>query len=286
MKHAAYTLTLPEDDHSLAVFSSPHSGADYPRAFLRDSLLDELTLRSSEDAYVDELFAAAPSLGAPLIAARFPRAYVDLNRSETELDPAVIAMDRRTALNPRLAAGLGVIPRVVAEGRAIRQGKITLAAAEERLATCHRPYHAALSGLLDQTREAHGLAVLFDCHSMPRDALRGLAANGSPRPEIVLGDRFGSACSSWVMGAAVDGFRAAGFRVACNTPFAGGHITQTYGKPEKGLHALQIEIDRSLYMEERTLRKRADFAQVQARITDVISRLVHVRPERFSLAAE
>jgi N-formylglutamate amidohydrolase len=286
LKHAAYTLTMPEGDHSLAVFSSPHSGADYPRAFLQESLLDELTLRSSEDAYVDELFGAAPSLGAPLITARFPRAYVDLNRSETELDPAVIAMSRRTTLNPRLAAGLGVIPRVVAEGRAIRQGKITLAAAEERLATCHRPYHTALRALLEQTREAHGLAVLFDCHSMPRDALRSMAANGTPRPEIVLGDRFGSACSPWVMRAAVDAFRGAGFRVACNTPFAGGYITQTYGAPEKGLHALQIEIDRSLYMEERSLRKRPDFDQITGRITNVIARLAHLRPERFSLAAE
>lgn len=286
MKHAAYTLHLPEIAQGVAVFSSPHSGAEYPSQFLRESVLDELTLRSSEDAFVDELFSDAPTYGAPLLTARFPRAYVDLNRAETELDPAVIAMQRRAVLNPRLAAGLGVIPRVVAEGRAIRQGKITREAAENRIARCYRPYHTALRTLLDQTRAEHGVAVLFDCHSMPRDALRGTTTDNSQRPEIVLGDRFGSACSPWVMRAAVDAFRDAGFRVACNTPFAGGFITQSYGTPEKGVHALQIEVDRSLYMEERALNHLPQFDDVKGRISTVIERLAHIQPDRFALAAE
>ncbi|MGB0499378.1 MAG: N-formylglutamate amidohydrolase [Rubricella sp.] len=286
MNTPAFRLTRPRKDAGPAVFSSPHSGDAYSDRFLRESQLDPLTLRSSEDAFVDDLFGAAPDMGAPLIAAVAPRAYVDLNRAETELDPAVVAVSARSGLNPRLAAGLGVIPRVVAEGRVIRAGRISRAEAEARIATYHRPYHETLRRLLSEARARHGYAVLYDCHSMPRDALRSHLASGGRRPDIVLGDRFGSACAPWVTEAARAAFMAEGFHVALNAPFAGGFITQCYGRPDKGFHALQIEIDRSLYMNERTIRRLRDFASVQARLSRVIAALAGAAPERLPYAAE
>ncbi|MEL6794117.1 MAG: N-formylglutamate amidohydrolase [Pseudomonadota bacterium] len=238
---------------SAAVFSSPHSGRDYPEAWMRASMLDQLSLRASEDAYVDWLFSTAPECGAPLIAATAPRAYIDLNRGPEELDPAIVTGVRATGLNPRVAAGLGVIPRIVAEGKQIQSGKISLEEARARIASRHTPYHEKLEGLLTRAHETFGVAVLFDCHSMPSDALRAAPRVKGGRAEIVLGDRFGTAARRDIMLAAQSAFEAAGFAVALNTPFAGGHITQRYGRPSQNWHAVQIEIDRSLYLDQKTL---------------------------------
>ncbi|MEL6583191.1 MAG: N-formylglutamate amidohydrolase [Pseudomonadota bacterium] len=286
MTSSAFKLTRPTGTPGHIVFSSPHSGDEYPAQFLRDSQLDAHTLRSSEDAFVDRLFASAPGLGATLISSRIPRAYVDLNREETELDPSVVEMERRSGLNPRLAAGLGVIPRVVAEGRVIRPGKITRKAAENRIAQFYRPYHAELEALMTEAHTRFGEAVLYDCHSMPRDALRGHTARGGKLPEIVLGDRFGSSCAPRIMAQALSAFEAEGFRVVCNAPFAGGYITQAYGRPEKGWHCLQIEIDRSLYMDEAAIRPRGDFEAFRVRLDAVVERLIVAKSAGFSVAAE
>lgn len=284
-RNGAYELSEPEAVTSAAVFSSPHSGRAYPEDWTRASLLDRLSLRASEDAYVDRLFAAAPAWGAPLIAAIAPRAYIDLNRGPEELDPAIVTGVRATGLNPRVAAGLGVIPRIVAEGRPIQSGKITLEEARARIASRHTPYHARLEGLLTRAHEYFGVAVLFDCHSMPSDALRAAPRVKGGRPEIVLGDRFGTAARREVMLAAQAAFESAGFVVACNTPFAGGHITQRYGRPSQNWHAIQIEIDRGLYLDQRRMEPGADYDSFLAALNQVIPALTAIgRAE--ALAAE
>lgn len=281
-----YFLQVPEVPSSCAVFSSPHSGSEYPQAFLDQTRLKGQAIRSSEDAFVAELFRDAPSYGAPLLAARLPRAYVDLNRGEDELDPALITGVQRQGSNPRIVAGLGVIPRVVAEGRAIRDGKLSLSEAKARLHEGYYPYHAKLSALLDAQRQQHGEAVLFDCHSMPNDALSSAPMVRGKRPNIILGDRFGSSCGRWLMDAASDIFAAHGFVVARNAPFAGGYITQFYGRPSRNVHALQIEIDRSFYMDEQRLTRRADFDHLVQRLSQVIAGLTLIRSTGLPLAAE
>lgn len=254
-----YHLTEPDELSTATVFSSPHSGRAYPPELLSRSRLDPHALRASEDAFLDDIFASAPLWGAPLLAATAPRAYVDLNRGPEELDPAVVRGVRATGLNPRVAAGLGVIPRIVAEGRPIYSGKIPLEEARARIAARHTPYHSRLEALMSQASEAFGYAVLFDCHSMPSDALRAAPRIKGARPEIVLGDRFGTSADRGVMQAAVAAFEAAGFVVACNAPFAGGHITQRYGRPSMSWHAIQIEIDRGLYLDQTTIEPNEGF---------------------------
>ncbi len=248
--------------------------------------LSPQALRSSEDAFIDELFSSAPSHGAPLIAATMPRAWLDLNRAEDELDPALVAGAPKSNRSPRINAGLGVIPRVVSDSRIIMSGKMTLAEAEARIKAFHRPYHETLSDMLRETRELFGHAILFDCHSMPHDALAGSTMVNGARPEIVLGDRFGASCERWVMDAAMDIFGDAGFRVVRNAPFAGGYITQTYGRPAKGIHALQIEIDRSLYMIESGVTKSIRFPAVQRQINGIVRKLVRIGQDKLSIAAE
>lgn len=283
---AAYTLALPDVRSSCAVFSSPHSGRDYPVALVARSRLSSVQLRSSEDAFVEELFAAAPDAGAPLIAACAPRAWVDLNRGADDLDPALIAGAGRGVQNARITAGLGVIPRVVGEGRAIIEGKLSLQEAESRIAEVWHPFHAQLSTLLEESRAQFGTAVLFDCHSMPHDALNATPAVWGRRPNVILGDRFGTACDRWLIDFAAEVFNAAGFLVARNTPFAGGYITQTYGRPKRDVHALQIEIDRSLYMDEARVARNGDFPLVAAKLAAVTRELAAVAPRGLRVAAE
>lgn len=273
MPQAAYDLFLPEKVRSRLVVSSPHSGRDYPPEFLAASQLDARTIRSSEDAFVDLLFAGAPGHGAPLLAARAPRAYVDLNRAPDELDPGVIDQAPRSGLNPRVSAGLGVIPRVVANGRAIYRGKLPLAEAEARLFRHWHPYHACLQALLDETRARLGEVLLLDCHSMPHEAIESYSQTGRPRPEVVLGDRFGASAGGDITEAIEAAFAAEGLRVARNAPFAGAYIAQAYGRPGRGQHVVQIEIDRALYMDEATIRPGPGFAVLREMIGRVLGRL-------------
>ncbi len=277
---------MPADRRSPAVFSSPHSGADYAEAFPDGSLLGPLQIRSSEDAFVDEIFGAAPDAGAPLLAARVPRACIDLNRAPDDLDPALIAGATRRFLNARIAAGLGVIPRVVGDGRPIIQGKLPLAEAQRRIVDYWHPYHDRLRGLLAEARARFGTAILFDCHSMPHDALNAAPKVWGRRPNVILGDRFGVSCERWLIDAATDLFEAAGFAVARNAPFAGGYITQAYGRPQLGVQALQIEIDRSLYMDETRIERRPDFGEIAAQVGRVVAGLAELGPRSLPVAAE
>ncbi len=255
------------------VFSSPHSGCDYPSEFLHETVLDSHAIRSSEDAFIDRLFGAAPAFGAPLLVARAPRAFIDLNRGADELDPAVIEGVERPPHNPRISSGLGVIPRVVSGGRQIYHGKIARALAEARLAAWWHPWHDRLRSLIEETRERFGEAVLIDCHSMPHEAIDLQARSGQPRPQIVLGDRFGASAKRDVVDRIASAFETAGLRVSRNMPFAGAYITQAYGRPPRNVHAVQIEIDRQLYMDEDRIEPHAGFEDFRQLITGVIAEI-------------
>ena len=287
MTRPPYTIMRPAAQTTAVVFASPHSGRDYTPAFLARAALDERSIRSSEDAFVDLLFDMAPDHGAPFLVAGAPRAFVDLNRAPDELDPALIDGVRRTAHSPRIASGLGVIPRVVANGRPIYQGKLALAEAEDRLSCCWHPYHAALQGLIDATRAQFGEAILIDCHSMPHEALESLGSGSAGRPDVVLGDRFGAAAGAAVVDRIEAAFRDAGLRVARNIPFAGAYVTQHYGRPSRRCHAIQVEIDRGLYMDETTIQPSAGFHAFRARLAEVVGAIAAIgRPEQVRVAAE
>jgi N-formylglutamate amidohydrolase len=286
MPQAAYSLLRPERRETPAIFSSPHSGSDYPASLMTRTALDECTIRSSEDAFVDRLFGAAPRMGAPLLAARAPRAYIDLNRAADELDGALIEGVVRPQHNPRVNSGLGVIPRVVANGRAIYHGKITLREAQARIDRLWHPYHEALRTLIEESLLIFGRAVLIDCHSMPHEAIEAHGRPGHPRPEVVLGDRFGAAAGRDVVEAVEEAFTAAGLRVARNAPFAGAYIAQAYGRPSRGQHVVQIEIDRALYMDEARIAPRPDFAAFQTLMDGVVARIAAHGRRSLPLAAE
>jgi len=255
------------------VVASPHSGSDYPPAFVAASRLDPLTLRRSEDAFVDEIFAGAPRLGAPLLAARFPRAYIDVNREAYELDPAMFAdalPDYVNARSPRVRMGLGTIARVVASGEEIYDAKLCFADAESRIETLYRPYHTALHRLVEETAADFGFCLVVDCHSMPSGAH---GAVGREAPDIVLGDCHGAACAPQIIETARRHLMRRGFAVALNAPYAGGFTTGHYGQPGQGCHALQIEINRAIYMDERSYRRLPGFAELGDEMAALIARL-------------
>jgi N-formylglutamate deformylase len=286
MTNDAYTLTLPEVQTSYMVFASPHSGRTYSREFKRRSVLDELQIRSSEDAFVDRLLETAPDIGVPLLAARMPRAYLDLNRASDELDPAVIRDIQRPHHNPRIASGLGVIPRVVANGRAIYSGKLSMAEASARIDRYWHPYHQQLATLMDDTKRKFGRAVLVDFHSMPHEAVQSMRGAGFSRPEVVLGDRFGAAADGSIVERIETIFLEAGLRVSRNAPFAGAYITQTYGRPSRGHHAVQVEIDRALYMNEQHVRPNGNFNSFQKLMARVIAEIADIGYQKRPMAAE
>lgn len=286
MPIAAYHLSRPDQTRSAVVFASPHSGTHYTESFVRSSILDRQMIRSSEDAFVDLLFDGAPEFGAPILSARMPRAYVDLNRGTDEMDPALIEGVRRQGHNPRVASGLGVIPRVVANGRAIYRGKLPLAEAQQRISQYWHPYHAALQSLLAQTHARFGRAILIDCHSMPHEAMDGSTRGGRPRPQVVLGDRFGASASSEVVDQIEAAFVAVGLTVARNTPFAGAYITQAYGRPSRHQHAIQVEIDRALYMDEQAICPNGNFEAFRAQMRQVTAGIAAIGLDQMPLAAE
>jgi N-formylglutamate amidohydrolase len=286
MTSAAFTLFRPDRHETPVIFSSPHSGREYPPALMARTILDEKAIRSSEDAFVDRLFASAPDCGAPLIAARAPRAWIDLNRAADELDPALIDGVVRALHNPRVSSGLGVIPRVVANGRPIYRGRLALIEAQARIDRLWHPYHEALRGLIDESLMLFGQAVLIDCHSMPHEAIEAHGRPGQPRPQVVLGDRFGAAAGREVIEAIEAAFAGAGLRVARNAPFAGAYIAQAYGRPSRGQHVIQVEIDRSLYMDEAQIAPRADFADFQALMAGVVAEIAGFGRRTMPLAAE
>ena len=287
MSAESYLLTLPVVRDTSVIFSSPHSGRRYSSAFLAQTLLDSQSIRSSEDAFVDVLIETAPACGAPLIAAQAPRAFIDLNRAEDELDPGVIDGVTRGTHNPRVSSGLGVIPRVVANGRAIYRGKIDLSDAQARIAQFWHPYHTALRNLIEQSHDGFGEAILIDVHSMPHEALEAHSKPGYLRPDVVLGDRFGAAAGRDVMDRVEAAFVSAGLRVVRNAPFAGAYIAQVYGRPKQGQHVVQVEIDRALYLNEARVEPSKDFAAFRKLMGGIVSELVEIgRPTELGLAAE
>ena len=253
------------------VFASPHSGRDYPADMMAATALDAQAIRRSEDAFVDDLIEPAHGLGVPVIAARYARAYIDLNREAFELDPGMFEDELpefARARTARVAAGLGAIARVVSEGQEIYARKLTFEEARGRIEGAHRPYHLALERLIAEAQKAHGFAILIDWHSMPSAAAR---SGGRERPcDMVLGDRFGAACAAVLTGRVERELEALGYRVARNSPYAGGYTTEHYGRPQKKVHALQIEINRSLYLDEARLQPTAGFA----RLKDHLERLI------------
>ena len=268
------------------IFASPHSGRSYPDSFVAMSRLGAVALRRSEDAFVDELFCGAVALGAPMIAARFPRAFLDANRAPAELDSAMFDGTLAMAVDspsPRVTAGLGVIPRIVRDGADIYRGKLPPRDAELRLSKLYRPYHAALAGLIEATRAQFGVAVLIDCHSMP---------SAAAIPDIVLGDRYGMAAAPAVTRAAEIAFEAQSFSHARNAPYAGGYTTHLHGRRDRDVHALQVEINRALYLDEERIARGPYFEQIHARLTEALTRLVAIEPatlarhRRMNLAAE
>lgn len=260
------------------VFASPHSGRDYPPEFVAASNLDIVNLRRSEDAFIDEVFAAAPGYGAPLLCAEFPRAYVDANREAFELDPGMFAgplPDYVNTSSPRIAAGLGTIAKIVTNGVDIYRAPLHFEDAQLRIDTFHRPYHEALQKLIDGTKARFGGCLLVDCHSMPSGAASGLRRRGKA-VDVVLGDCFATACAPGITQAARAAFEAANFTVACNKPYAGGYTTRHYGRPEDGVHVLQIEINRGLYMDEELVRRGSGMAELTRRISRVIAALAGI----------
>jgi N-formylglutamate amidohydrolase len=279
---AAIEILAPAQQRVPLVFSSPHSGRDYPADFLAVSKLDALAIRRSEDSFVDELFAHVPHHGAPLLKALFPRAFVDPNREPYELDPAMFTgplpkfVNRRS---PRVAAGLGTIARVVASGAEIYSCKLDFDEVQARIERCYRPYHAALEDLIAQTRTAFGTCILIDCHSMP--SIGGPMENDAGRRrqvDFILGDAHGRACARPLTMLVEETLRGMGYSVVRNTPYSGGFITRNYGRPERGVHALQIEINRALYMDENTFERTEGLARVAADMNDLAARLVELEP--------
>ena len=285
-----HAVLEPAEQRVPFVFNSPHSGRNYRPEFLAQVRLDRGSIRKSEDFRVDELFAGAVSLGCPMLVAHFPRAFLDVNREPYELDPAMFA-DRLPAFantrSVRVAGGLGTIARIVSETEEIYARRLTAQEGLERIEEIYKPYHAALRGLLARTHARFGHAVLVDCHSMP-SAREGAARK--VRPDFVLGDRYGSSCNERLTWAACEFLTELGYEVEINKPYAGGFITEHYGRPESGLHAIQIEINRGLYMNEASLTRHERFDQIAADLTRFVSRLVSIPDAGFApampLAAE
>lgn len=275
------------------VFAVPHSGRHYPPDFVKRSILNMNALRQSEDAFVDELFEGVPACSAALLIATHARAYLDLNRAENELDPDLFIppLDKSALdVSYRVQAGLGVVPQYVAENTPIYKERLPAREAEKRLMLVHRPYHQKLSALLEECRQEFGVAFLIDCHSMPSEPLTNPKA--STVPTIILGDCWGSACMRDLTDITETLFMKAGFNVRRNVPYSGGYSTSSYGAPSSGVHALQIEISRALYMDEQTLTPLPEFHALKEAIghisqdivTKVMERLANHNP--ISQAAE
>jgi N-formylglutamate amidohydrolase len=275
-----------------AVFNSPHSGRQFPEDFLRQTRLPLMTLRKSEDCFVDELFLSCVDHGAPMLRALVPRSYIDLNREPYELDPRMFSGELPGYANtgsPRVAGGLGTIPRIVSEGEDIYRGRLDFAEARKRIEQIYIPYHRTLSALTNAVLSKAGEVLLVDCHSMPASATAHVAPPGAGMIDVVLGDRFGASCAEDISAFIEEKLQRQGLKVLRNKPYAGGFITQNHGAPHRGQHALQIEINRGLYMNEASLEKTADFGNVRAVLEEMVKALLPYLEESFRparLAAE
>lgn len=281
----SHDLQMPDHWASGVIVCSPHSGRDYPDWFLTETCLDVQALRSSEDAFMDELIQPALEAGAVTLTARLPRSIVDLNRGASELDPEAVDCGRSRPTTPRAIAGLGVISRVVSGARPIRHAPIPLAEAQRRIETYWRPYHEALRELIDEARARFGWAIVIDMHSMPHDAVAHMLP---PHPEVVIGDRHGISCAAVLRERVCGVFRHHGFRLRLNAPFSGAYVASAYGRPTQGVHVLQVEIDRALYLDHREMVPSEGYARLQVKLGQVLQELARLRPDhiRAKVAAE
>lgn len=278
----ALEIKRPLRQTSPVVYSSPHSGRIYPEPFKQTSMLSPVALRRSEDAFIDELYSTAPDAGSPLLLARFPRAYVDPNREQWEIDPNMFngkIPDHVNATSPRVRAGLGTIARVVTDGANIYKDKIDFSDAKLRIEKCYVPFHQSLAGLLEATIEKFGAYLLIDCHSMPSVGGPMDKDSGHERVDMVLGDANGTSCSNAVSNLARETLESFGYKVVMNKPYAGGFTTRNYGKPYANRHALQIEVNRALYMDEDAVSHNPGFDKLTQNITKLITKLSAIHPD-------
>ncbi len=273
-----YQVSAPTTPIAPFVLCSPHSGSIYPESFIASSRLSPLSLRKSEDCLVDQLFTPVAACGVPLITARFPRAFLDVNREPYELDPDLFDEPPPEFANTqsvRVVGGLGTIARIVADGEEIYRDKLPLSAGLARVEHLYVPFHQALRELVEATRTRFGYAILIDCHSMPSASM---APSGGPRPDIVLGDRFGASADSRITRFLKDALTSLGYEVHMNRPYAGGYITEHYGRPARDVHAVQIEINRGLYLDEMKLLPTAGFADLQRDLLSLAAPLFNDLP--------
>ena len=244
------------------IFNSPHSGSVYPREFLAASRIERTALARSEDSFMDEMIADLPERGFPILRVNFPRSYVDVNREPYELDPRMFSGRLPGYANTRsmrVAGGLGTIPRVVGDGQDIYFDRIDVEDALGRIEALYKPYHRALRRLINKAHQAFGAVILVDCHSMPSV---GVSRDEPKRPDIVIGDRYGTSCSSLLVDEVEAAFKGLGYSVGRNKPYAGGFITEHYGSPASGVHTIQLELNRAIYMDERRRERGPRFAKI------------------------
>ena len=276
-----FEILEPAEGSSPVIFNSPHSGRVYPRNFLSTSRLELAALRRSEDFFVDELIAGVVRRGHPVMRAHFPRCYVDVNREPYELDPRMFEGRLPSFANTRsmrVAGGLGTVARVVGDSQEIYDRRLPVDDALRRIETLYKPYHRVLRRLFTRVHRDFGAAMLIDCHSMP--STTG-AKDERPRADVVLGDRYGTSCAGVVSDVIDATLRALGYMVSRNKPYAGGFITEHYGNPAVGLHAIQVELNRSLYMDEKRYVPNATFARVAADLETMADRLAAIPLEEL-----
>jgi N-formylglutamate amidohydrolase len=276
-----FEILEPCEWTSAIVFNSPHSGSVYPRSFLAAARLDLAALRRSEDSFVDQLFVGVVKHGHPLMHAHFPRCYVDVNREPYELDPRMFEGRLPSFANTRsmrVAGGLGTVARVVGDAQEIYDQRIPVDDALARIEELYKPYHRALRRLVTKVHRERGAAVLVDCHSMPSTAG---AKDERPRADVVLGDRYGTSCVAIVSETIETTLTELGYSVSRNKPYAGGFITEHYGNPTAGLHAIQLEINRGLYMDERRYERAPAFSRLAADLETLADRLGRIPIEEI-----
>jgi N-formylglutamate amidohydrolase len=257
-----FEIVEPAEWRAPIIFNSPHSGSVYPEDFLNASRIDLPTLRRSEDSFMDELIDGLSARGFPVVKVNFPRSYVDVNREPYELDPRMFAGRLPSFANTRsmrVAGGLGTIPRVVGDGQEIYRERLAVDDALTRIETLYKPYHRALRRLINRVHQSFGTVVVVDCHSMPSI---GVSRDEPRRPDVVIGDRYGTSCAPTLPDRVEETMSRLGYSIGRNKPYAGGFITEHYGNPASGLHAIQLELNRAIYMDERRREKSPRFAQV------------------------
>ena len=278
----------PRAGCSPIIFNSPHSGRYYSKSFLSQSVLSLDKIRLSEDFYVDSLLKPVVEFGSVLLEACFPRSFVDVNRSSTELDRKLITNAKESLTNARTLAGLGVIPRIVGSGLEIYKTKISSSEVDSRLNNYYFPYHNKLKQVVDNSVNAFGFAILLDFHSMPNSCINQSRNNKSLVPQVVLGNCFGTSCDEKLSEKVFDIFSTSGFRVEMNNPFSGGFITKNYGVPKENAHAIQVEIDRSLYMDEANYTLHSGYSELKKKLRKVICEISKIKmyKNNFLKAAE